>query len=148
MVLTASPSAIDLVTNISDYSYDRRRQIFLQQQASRQLLDRLVKGNPHLSKAVSSSLVQKAEVALAERSDDAADTLEDILKALGNNRRVPVMFAIDEFQALFNTSLYRDPYFKPIEACHLSLPRLLLEFASGRQEHVSGIRFARFGYEC
>lgn len=50
--------------------------------------------------------------------------------------RLPVLLAIDDFQALYNLSTYRDPYFKMVKAYHLTLPRTLLEFASGKQSFV------------
>lgn len=42
----------------------------------------------------------------------------------------PVLLAVDDFQALFNKSFYRDPHFKPISSYHLSVPRLLLSLFS------------------
>lgn len=50
--------------------------------------------------------------------------------------RVPVLLAVDDFQALYGRSLYRDPDFKFIQALYLSMPRLVLEFASGRSVFV------------
>ena len=47
-----------------------------------------------------------------------------------------MLLAIDDFQALYNLSTYRDPYFKMVKAYHLTLPRTLLEFASGKQSFV------------
>lgn len=51
---------------------------------------------------------------------------------------VPVLLAIDDFQALYSKSLYRDPEYNQIEAMHLSTPRLFLEYASGKNSFVSG----------
>lgn len=50
---------------------------------------------------------------------------------------VPVLLAIDDLQALYGTSLYRDPEFNHIQALHLSMPRLILEYASGNSALVS-----------
>ena len=50
--------------------------------------------------------------------------------------RYPVLLAIDDFQSLYSQSKYRDARFNTLKAYHLSLPRLLLEFASGRQQFV------------
>ena len=50
------------------------------------------------------------------------------------------MLAIDDFQALYCTSRYRDTYFKMVKAYHLSLPRTLLEFASGKRTFVRRTR--------
>ena len=52
--------------------------------------------------------------------------------------RYPVLLAVDDFQALYNhTSSYRNPRFEGIKTYHLSIPRLLLEFASGKKSFVS-----------
>jgi small subunit ribosomal protein S29 len=50
---------------------------------------------------------------------------------------VPVLLAIDDFQALFTKTAYKTPHFQTIRAWHLSMPRLLLEYASGRKAFVS-----------
>lgn len=52
--------------------------------------------------------------------------------------RHPVLLAVDDFQALFNRTSYRDPHFKPIASYHLSLPRLLLSYTSGRRSFTKG----------
>lgn len=52
------------------------------------------------------------------------------------NRR-PVLLAIDDFQALYCQTSYRDPHFVHIRPHHLSVPRLLLEYASGKRQFVS-----------
>lgn len=49
-----------------------------------------------------------------------------------------MLFAVDDFQSLFSRSSYRDPHFKPIATYHLSLPRLILEFTSGRRSFTKG----------
>lgn len=49
----------------------------------------------------------------------------------------PVLLAIDDFQALYCKTKYRDPHFKTLRAHHLSLPRTLLQYASGQKEFVS-----------
>lgn len=50
-----------------------------------------------------------------------------------------MLLAIDDFQALYTLSMYRDPYFKMVKAYHLTLPRTLLEFASGKQSFVRSL---------
>ena len=47
----------------------------------------------------------------------------------------PVL-AVDEFQALYGKTAYRDPHFVPIHSYHLSVPRLIMEYASGRRAFV------------
>jgi small subunit ribosomal protein S29 len=51
--------------------------------------------------------------------------------------RYPVLLAIDDLQALYCETAYRDPRFAPIKSYHLSMPRLLLEFICGRKSFVS-----------
>lgn len=48
--------------------------------------------------------------------------------------RIPVLLAIDDFQALYNPKTsYRDPHFSAIRPYHLAIPRILLELASGKR---------------
>ena len=53
-----------------------------------------------------------------------------------NNDRTPVLFAVDDFQALYCKTEYRDPHFAPIKSFHLSMPRLIMDFASGKRSFV------------
>lgn len=39
-------------------------------------------------------------------------------------------------QALYGKTAYRDPHFQAIHPYHLSLPRMLMEFASGKRSFV------------
>ena len=58
---------------------------------------------------------------------------------LTRSTRYPVLLAIDDFQALYGLSAYRDTFFKMVKAYHLTLPRALLEFASGKRTFVRPI---------
>lgn len=49
----------------------------------------------------------------------------------------PVLLAVDDVQALYCNSYYRDPQFQGIKPYHLSVPRLLLEYISGQRQFVS-----------
>jgi len=51
--------------------------------------------------------------------------------------RYPVLLAVDDFQALYCKTKYRDPNFNRIKPYHLSIPRLLLEYASGKKSFAS-----------
>lgn len=48
----------------------------------------------------------------------------------------PVLLAVDDYQALYCSTNYRDQQFAGIKSYHLSIPRLLLEFASGKRYFV------------
>lgn len=50
--------------------------------------------------------------------------------------RHPVLVAVDDFQALYGKTTYKDPQFEPIKSYHLSTPRLLIEYASGKKSFV------------
>jgi small subunit ribosomal protein S29 len=50
--------------------------------------------------------------------------------------RHPVLFAVDDFQAIYCKTAYRDPHFNPIRPYHLALPRLILDYASGKRSFV------------
>ena len=49
----------------------------------------------------------------------------------------PVLFAVDDLQAVYRSTLYRDPHGRLLQPQHLSLPRLILEYASGQKSFVS-----------
>jgi Mitochondrial ribosomal death-associated protein 3 len=56
-----------------------------------------------------------------------------------NCYRHPVLLAVDDFQALYSRSNYRDPDFNPIQSHHLSTPRMLLEYAAGLKSFVNSL---------
>lgn len=51
--------------------------------------------------------------------------------------RFPVLLAIDDFQAIYCKTKYRHPHFARIQPYHLSMPRVLLEYAGGLKTFVS-----------
>jgi len=55
----------------------------------------------------------------------------------------PVLFAVDGVQALYHKSRYRDPHFQSIASYHLSIPRLILEYANGHRSFVSLLLVSR-----
>ena len=52
--------------------------------------------------------------------------------------RYPVLLAVDDFQALYQRSAYRDPHFREIHSFHLSIPRLILEYANAKRVFKRG----------
>ena len=50
--------------------------------------------------------------------------------------RYPVLLAVDEVQALYSKTEYRNQQFERIKSYHLSLPRLLMEYLSGKKSFV------------
>ncbi|KAF8961983.1 mitochondrial ribosomal death-associated protein 3-domain-containing protein [Flammula alnicola] len=64
--------------------------------------------------------------------------LEAVMKALEAQKDYPVLLAVDEFQTLYGKTEYRDPHFVPIHSYHLSLPRMIMEYASGKRSFQKG----------
>ncbi|TFK92598.1 hypothetical protein K466DRAFT_480314 [Polyporus arcularius HHB13444] len=146
------PRAINLVNSSTPYVYDPRTQTYGQPAFAQQLLKRFADVNEALIKDMkvqgsypfeermidsTSTLTDLINVGL-EYSQQAPTVLNTLLSELAQQTKAPVLLAIDDFQALYNMSLYRDPYYKPVKAYHLSLPRTLLEFASGKQAFKRG----------
>ncbi|KAJ7208463.1 mitochondrial ribosomal death-associated protein 3-domain-containing protein [Mycena rebaudengoi] len=80
-------------------------------------------------------------LAAAGTADPAAApaVVEHLLAELAAHARFPVLLAIDDFQALYGRSLYCDPFFRFVRPHYLSMPRLLLEYASGRRAFARGV---------
>ena len=72
----------------------------------------------------------------------AAVVLEGVMEELAGQTEHPVLVAVDDFQALYGKTTYRDPQFEPIKAYHLSTPRLLLDYASGKKTFVRLLSFS------
>lgn len=140
------PRAVDLVNSTSPYTYDLRTQTFLQPEAAHQLLHRARIANGKIFKQL--KLENTLDLGEGYKPAKAGTTLFDfcdvskeevakaplvldlLVKELQEQTAHPVLLAVDDFQALFNKSLYRDPHFKPISPYHLSTPRLLLSLFS------------------
>ena len=61
--------------------------------------------------------------------------------------RYPVLLAVDDFQALYHRTKYRDPQYFEIQSFHLSLPRLILEYANGTRSFARGAILGAIGSE-
>ncbi|KAF8344488.1 mitochondrial ribosomal death-associated protein 3-domain-containing protein [Amanita rubescens] len=68
---------------------------------------------------------------------DAA-VLDALINELGRRKTHPVLLAVDDFRALYCKTAYRDPFFNPIRPYHLSMPRLIMEYASGGRTFAKG----------
>ncbi|KAI0918027.1 hypothetical protein AcW1_007009 [Taiwanofungus camphoratus] len=152
------PRAISLVNSSTSFVYDDRTQTYLQPDYSFELLRRFLSVNS----AALQTLTTQDELILEERSVPAGVTLAELVNAgledrasapavlsafmseLSRQSAYPVLLAVDDAQALFCTTMYRDPHFRAIMSQHLSVPRILLEYASG---HKSFLRGAFLGAE-
>ncbi|KAJ7230213.1 mitochondrial ribosomal death-associated protein 3-domain-containing protein [Mycena pura] len=151
------PRARRLVDASTPYAYSLATRTYVQPRAARETLARLGRANAHLlahlRTTVSVTLDGKTAavpvragaplLALVDAgtADEAAApaALDALLRELGVQTRFPVLLAIDDFQALAGGSMYRDPHFRMIRPHHLGLPRLLLEYASGRRTLARGL---------
>ncbi|EIM86567.1 uncharacterized protein STEHIDRAFT_147130 [Stereum hirsutum FP-91666 SS1] len=147
------PRGIDLVNSSSNYVYDLRTQSYYQPNFAFQTLQRfkivnakLLEGlKVHRDVEIERHETVKGGVPLAELIEVgvqdktvAPTVLEAMLECLGAQTELPVLVAVDDFQALFCKSAYRDPLYGSLRAWHLSMPRLLLEYASGRRTFARG----------
>ncbi|KAI8985668.1 mitochondrial ribosomal death-associated protein 3-domain-containing protein [Trametes punicea] len=146
------PRATNLVNSSTAYAYDPRTQTYGQPAFAQQLLKRFADVNaaliqsltvqgsyPFEERAIASGTPFSDLISIGDEFQHQAPTvLTVLLDELTKQTRYPVLLAIDDFQALYCMSLYRDPFFRPVKAYHLMLPRTLLEFASGKKSFARG----------
>ncbi|KAG6864016.1 hypothetical protein C0991_001083 [Blastosporella zonata] len=146
------PRAKKLVDSSTPHEYDLRTRTYLQPSFSLQTLQRLQAANQAKLGTLTTHtkhVFEKREVPLGTNLNDfigialkepslAPLVLEAIMLELSAQTRHPVLFAVDDFQALYCRTAYRDPHFVPIHSFHLSLPRMILEFASGKRSFAKG----------
>ncbi|KAJ7460799.1 mitochondrial ribosomal death-associated protein 3-domain-containing protein [Mycena latifolia] len=150
------PRARRLVDGSTPYHYSLQSQTYLQPRAALETLHRLGVANQHLLELIFTTaplvLDGGAEFPAGTQLLDVVDgvrnledpahavpALEYVLRELGEQTLFPVLIAIDDFQALAGPTMYRDPRFHMIRPHHLSMPRLLLEYASGRKPLARGM---------
>ncbi|KAG8826206.1 37S ribosomal protein S23 mitochondrial [Serendipita sp. 400] len=149
------PRAIDTINGTTPYAYDVRTQTFLQPTYSASLLRQIRDmGHPGLKKlpttspfslekappgapAVGAPLMQLIEYGIREVSV-ASFVLEAVLAEFATQTTYPFLLAVDDFQALYGQSQYKTPQYLPIDTYHLSVPRLLLEYACGSRPIYNG----------
>ncbi|EKM84200.1 hypothetical protein AGABI1DRAFT_52006 [Agaricus bisporus var. burnettii JB137-S8] len=147
------PRAVNFVNSTTTYTYDPRTQTFLQPEAAYQTLHRAREANKGILENIKASsalaadgvkpisagtVLYDAMNVTREEVASAPVILDWVMSELEVQTDYPVLLAIDDFQALFNRTSYRDPHFKPIASYHLSMPRLLLSYASGRRSFARG----------
>ncbi|KAJ7214236.1 hypothetical protein C8J57DRAFT_288111 [Mycena rebaudengoi] len=96
---------------------------------------------PHFSASPPSTRRTSTSSPRAPRSSSRApppSLAPAVLEQLAAQSRFPVLIAIDDFQALYGRSLYRDPFFHFVRPHRILMPRLL-EYASGRRTFTRGL---------
>lgn len=149
------PRAISWVDSTTPYAYDPRTRTFQQPELALQTLGQFVEvnsailrdANTQISSGIQNErlgnfpkgtpLLNLLGIGLKDQSL-ASEVLEVTLDVLGQQTEYPVLIAIDDFQALFCISKYRDPQYQLIFAHHLTLARLMLEYACGKRTLAKG----------
>ncbi|KAJ7123055.1 mitochondrial ribosomal death-associated protein 3-domain-containing protein [Mycena epipterygia] len=147
------PRTRRFVDSSTPYTYSLATRTYLQPRAARETVQRLGTVNEHLFKYLTTGsptelgnetlpagtgLLDLIDAAEAEEANAPA-VLEAVMEVVGAQTLFPVLLAIDDFQALTGRTLYRDPRFRTIRPHHLSMPRLLLEYASGHKPLARGL---------
>ncbi|KAH6887173.1 mitochondrial ribosomal death-associated protein 3-domain-containing protein [Coprinopsis sp. MPI-PUGE-AT-0042] len=160
------PCSASIINSTTPHTYGLRTQTYLQPLASYQLIQKLLQVNHakldkiklkeavHLTQPIPAPELREGKrevfevgmtladvigIALKSKSYGSSSVvLEGVLKGLEAQDAFPVLFAVDDFQALFHKSAYKDPFFKSIKSFHLSVPRMILDYASGRRGFQKG----------
>jgi len=147
------PRAHKLVDSSTSYQYDPKTQTYLQPVVTHQILRRFQLANAKALEALTlqeditfdkrkpipagTSLKEAIEFGLRDQSLSPT-ILSSVFEELEAQDQFPVLLAVDGFQALYCRSLYRNQHFQRIHSYHLSVPRLLLEYASGKRAFKRG----------
>jgi len=153
------PHVIDTVNSSTSYVYDPRTRTYLQPTYASQTLQNFLAVNSQLLQKLKTSTDVPVEgraaipkdtpltdvIALGVKDQNSAPAiLSALLEILGKQTEHPVLLAIDDFQALYCKTSYKDPQFSTIKSYHLSMPRLLLEYASGKKSFARGAILGAF----
>jgi small subunit ribosomal protein S29 len=138
------PRSINMVDSSSPYAYSEALQTYLQPEIARNLLEKVlsingenlakisvggevmtfegglkISGDATLTDAIQAGLQSSASPAATQQ------VLELVFKTIVQQKEIPVLMAIDGAQALFSTTLYRDPDYRQLQSYELAVPRLL-----------------------
>ena len=137
------PRAVDWINSSSPYLYSSQLGTYLQPELAQAMMQSLLKVNGSLLSHVKGAALRLSEShvwedqtpldkVLKEALQESVPphirqlALEHVVRTLAKQTQVPFLVAVDDVQALFSTSEYRDPDFAPLQAYELALPRALL----------------------
>lgn len=146
------PHASKWLDSSTQFSYNAETKSFYQTELSSQLLTKLLGVNkallakielPSAVKLGSDEFKQGSKLSDfiafgAKEERHAVDVLSTTIDVLSKQKTVPVLFAVDEAQALFRTSEYRAPDYTRLEPYHLSASQLMLDLFTGRKSFAAG----------
>lgn len=144
------PQSIRLINSSSPYTYSAAFATYLQPELVTRLLEGLLAVNAAALKRIEASDVSVEGVRVrggpldkviegALRGGDAHVrqlAFEHAVRTLMTQDTVPFLVAIDDVQAFFMPTRYRDPDFRALEAFELAVPRAILELVlTGEARH-------------
>jgi small subunit ribosomal protein S29 len=137
--------ASEWIESKSQYQYNSSSKSFTQPALASTILSSLLTINPTTLKSITTKSplgsfkagTSIAELCQSAKINEAVEVLEGVLETLGKQSQVPVLIAVDEVQALFATSGVRTPDYKILESYHLSTPKLILDYLTGKKALVS-----------
>ncbi|KAL6300287.1 mitochondrial ribosomal death-associated protein 3-domain-containing protein [Sparassis latifolia] len=123
----------------SHYVHDPQTRTYLQPEYSYQLLRRFLSVNSRQLAELSTRKGFSVDDVLGLDDQRLAPAmLSRALEEVSQQNTFPVLMAVDEIQAVYRTSLYRDPHYWPVLSQCLSVPRLILEYACGSKFFTRG----------
>lgn len=149
------PRAIKMVDSSTAYTYDSRTRTYLQPNFSYEILRRFFSVNQSALQHMKSRgelvtelqslpegtpLLNFVQAGLSYK-EDAPAVLSALMDELSRQTTHPVLLAVDDIQALYNYTAYRDPHYRALMPQHLSIPRIVLEYASGKRAFARGAVF-------
>ncbi|KZT64493.1 hypothetical protein DAEQUDRAFT_678488 [Daedalea quercina L-15889] len=143
---------VNVVNSTNDYAYNARTRTYLQPEYSGQLLQRFLSVNEQFTNTIKTreAVVLEDGTVPAGRSltdlikqglqtpSNAPLVLEAVMSELSQQSEYPVLLAVDDIQAMYGYSSYRDQHCRQIMSQHLAVPRMILEYASGRKAFPRG----------
>ncbi|KAL1405341.1 hypothetical protein Q8F55_008972 [Vanrija albida] len=146
------PRAEKWIDSTSQFAYDLPSQTFHQREISAGLLSKFLAVNRDRlatiplpadlafgeHKFAAGSKLDELVSAGSKEDLIAVPVLEAVLDILGKQTKFPVLAAVDDVHVLFATTKYRTPTYEPLESYNLSVPRLFLDYISGRKAFANG----------
>ena len=136
------PNSIELVNSSTPYTFNAQHATYLQPEAAVKIIGAIATVNKNVLPKIKSTtpvildgatidagtpLKEIIDVTL--KSTDALGqqlVLELVLRSIAEQSEFPVLVAIDDLQALFSMSWYRNPDYRQMRSYELAVPRALL----------------------
>jgi DNA polymerase III delta prime subunit len=142
------PQALAMVDSTTSYTYSEGLRGYSQPDLTAKFLSDLlqqnqlrlqrvtVEGNQSVEQLLQSSLSPSASASAKH------DALEKALRAIAQQNAFPVVLIVDEVEALFTATSYKDADFRALQSYELAVPRTLLSLLLETSAVASGPRAA------